>query len=305
MPSYRLRGLDAQATLLHQTVEAFGRAQELTRARHDGGAASGLDVSRADTVLADARSQLSSVANARAAVEHEIAALIGANASDFTIAAADPRLDPPPVPAGAPSTLLQRRPDVAAAERRVFAANARIGAARAAFFPNVTLGLSGGFEATSGAIFSNPATYWALGPLTAALAVFDGGARRARLHISRAEYDEAAATHRETVLSAFRDVEDGLAAGRYLATQANDQRDAALAAEKTRDLALTRYRDGASDYLEVVTAQTAALQSAQNLLTVQTARMRAAVSLIRALGGGYGVESAAAGGVGAGAASGS
>nr|WP_253200956.1 efflux transporter outer membrane subunit [Sphingomonas quercus] len=287
---YRLRGLDAQATLLNQTVEAFGRAQELTRARHEGGVASGLDVSRADTVLADARSQLSAVAASRAAVEHEIAALIGANPSVFALAPVDQRLDPPPVPAGAPSELLQRRPDVAAAERRVFAANARIGAARAAFFPNVTLGGSGGFEAVSGALFSTPATYWALGPLQAALAVFDGGARRARLGISRGEYDEAAAQYRQAVLTAFRDVEDGLAASRYLAAQSSDQRDAVLAAERTRDLAITRYRDGASDYLDVVTAQTAALQSAQDLLTVQTSRMRAAVALIRALGGGYGAN---------------
>lgn len=292
---YRLRGLDAQATLLRQTVEAFDRARELTHARHDGGVASGLDVSRADTVLADARAQLSAVAASRAAVEHEIAALIGANPSDFSVAPVDQRLDPPPVPAGAPSELLQRRPDVAAAERRVFAANARIGAARAAFFPNLTLGAGGGWEATTGALFATPATYWALGPLSAALAVFDGGARRARLKISRAEYDEAVAQYRQTVLAAFRDVEDGLAAARWLATQSDDQRAAVEAAERTRDLAITRYRDGASDYLEVVTAQTAALQSAQNLLTVQTSRMRASVALIRALGGGYAAPATAIG----------
>jgi multidrug efflux system outer membrane protein len=282
---FRLRGLDAQAALLAQTVEAYTRAQQLTHARHDGGIASGLDVSRADTVLAQARAQRSAVAASRAAVEHEIAALIGEHPSGFSIDVADAQFEPPSVPAGAPSELLQRRPDVASAERQVFAANARIGVARAALYPSLTLGGSGGIESTTTALLTTPAAYWALGPLSAALSVFDGGARKARVNISRAEYDETVASYRQTVLDAFREVEDELAAGRWLATQADEQRVAVQAAERTLELATIRYRDGASDYLEVVTAQTQALQSAQNLLTIETSRMRSLVAIIRALGG--------------------
>jgi multidrug efflux system outer membrane protein len=284
---FRLRGLDAEAALLRQTVDAYGRAFDLTATRHDGGIASGVDVNRASTQLSSAKAQISLVANERAATEHEIAALVGEVASTFSLPATDGQLTTPDVPASAPSQLLERRPDVAAAERRVFAANARIGVTRAAIFPSLTLGLTGGFQATSGSLFSTPASYWALGPLSAALAIFDGGARSARIRISRAEYDEAAADYRGTVLTAFRQVEDGLASTRNLAAQAGDQNDATLAAERTRDLALIRYHDGASDYLDVVTAQTTALDAERDRLTLQTQRMRASVALVRALGGLY------------------
>jgi multidrug efflux system outer membrane protein len=284
---FRLRGLDAEAALLRQTVDAYGRAFDLTATRHDGGIASGVDVNRASTQLSSAKAQISLVANERAATEHEIAALVGEVASTFSLPATDGQLMMPDVPASAPSQLLERRPDVAAAERRVFAANARIGVTRAAIFPSLTLGLTGGFQATSGSLFSTPASYWALGPLSAALAIFDGGARSARIRISRAEYDEAAADYRGTVLTAFRQVEDGLASTRNLAAQAGDQNDATLAAERTRDLALIRYHDGASDYLDVVTAQTTALDAERDRLTLQTQRMRASVALVKALGGLY------------------
>ncbi|AGH51166.1 MULTISPECIES: efflux transporter outer membrane subunit [Sphingomonadales] len=284
---FRLRGLDAEAALLKDTVEAFGRALELTNTRHDGGIASGLDVSRARTVLSDARAQISAIANERAATEHEIAALVGEVASGFSIAPADPPREPPAIASGAPSDLLQRRPDIAAAERRVAAANARIGVARAALFPSITLGAGAGFEAAHGSLLSSPASYWALGPLSAVLSIFDGGRRRAEVRISRAQYDEVAADYRATVLAAFREVEDGLAAVRTLATQAGDQQAAAVAAARTRDLALIRYREGASDYLEVVTAQTAALDAERAAISVQTLRMRAAVAVVRATGGGY------------------
>lgn len=281
----RLRGLDAEAALLRQTVEAFGRAYQLTSTRHDGGIASGIDVNRARTVLANARAQISAVANERAATEHEIAALVGALASDFTI---EPRVQPltaPDVPAGVPSELLQRRPDIAAAERRIYAANARIGVARAAFFPSLTLGLSGGFQTTQGDLLGRSSGFWGLGPVSTLLTIFDGGRRRAQVQLSRAEYEEVAASYRDTVLTAFRQVEDAVAANRHLTAQAVDQRDAAAAAERTSNLALTRYRQGASDYLEVVTAQTDALDAKRALLTVETQRMRASIALVRALGG--------------------
>jgi len=284
---FRLRGLDAETALLRQTVEAYGRAFDLTNTRHSGGIASGVDVSRARTILSDARAQLASVINERALVEHEIAVLIGAVASDFSIPVAIQPLQPPAIPVGAPSELLQRRPDIAAAERRMAAANARIGVARAAFFPSLTLGASGGFEASHGQLFDAPSRYWALGPLSALMTVFDVGRRQAGVRISEAEYDEAAADYRSSVLSAFRDVEDGLSSARNMEEQAKNQSDASTAANRTRDLALIRYRDGASDYLDVVTAQTAALDAERALISLQAQRMRNSIALVRAVGGGF------------------
>jgi multidrug efflux system outer membrane protein len=281
----RLRGLDAQAALLRQSVEAFDRAYDLTATRRKGGIASGMDVNRAKTTLSNARAQISAVANERAATEHEIAALVGAVASDFSIASQDALPQMPAIPAGTPSELLQRRPDIAAAERRIHAANARIGVARAAYFPSLTLGLTGGWETTRGDLLSNPNSFWGLGPLSALVTLFDGGRRNAQVKMSRAEYDELAASYRETVLGAFRQAEDAIAASRHLAAQSVDQRDAAQAAERTSKIAYSRYRDGASDYLEVVTAQTDALEAQRAFLAVETDRMRAGIALVKAMGG--------------------
>jgi len=283
---FNLRGLDARIVLLRQTVEAYGRAADLTHTRHQGGIASGIDISRADAQLASARAELDGVIADRANLEHAIAILLGESPSGFTLPVADVKLAPPAVPAGLPSTLLERRPDIAAAERRVYAANARIGVARAAFFPTLTLGASGGYEATQGHnLLSASSGFWALGPVGAALTLFDGGARSAQVRVSRAEFDEAAATYRATVLTAFREVEDDLALARQLAVQEQDQQQAVRAAEQTRDLALVRYRDGASDYLEVVTAQTAALDAERALLQIRARRLGVAADLVRALGG--------------------
>jgi len=283
---FRLRGLDAQAALLRQTVDAFEKAYDLTRRRHDGGIVSGIDVNRARTVLGNAKAEISAIASQRAATEHEIAALTGAVASGFAVAPLVQAFAAPEgVATGIPSQLLQRRPDIAAAERRMAAANARIGVAKAAFFPDLTLGLSGGWQTTHGELLTTPNSFWALGPLSAALAIFDGGRRAAKVRLSRAEYEETAATYRETVLTAFRQVEDAIAANRLLATQIADQKAAADAASRTSALALTRYRDGAADYLEVVTAQTDALDAQRAVLTVETDLMQARVALVRALGG--------------------
>ena len=282
---FDMRGLDARIVLLRQTVDAYQRAFDLTDTRHSGGIASGIDVSRAQSQLSSAKAELDAVAADRARDEHAIAVLIGESPSTFSIPVEDTQLAPPAIPAALPSTLLERRPDIAAAERRVAAANAQIGVARAALFPNITLGASGGFQAASGNLLSTASSFWALGPLSAALAIFDGGARRANVRISRAQYDEAAANYRETVLTAFREVEDDLAAGRHLIDQERNQREAAAAAERTRDLALTRYRDGAADYLEVTIAQTAALDAEREAIAVRTQRLQAAVALVRALGG--------------------
>lgn len=281
----RLRGLDARDDLLRRTVQAYDRAFELTSTRHAGGIANGLDVSRARATLASARAQVSDVANQRAATEHELAALIGAVTADFTLPARLETIPLPPIPASLPSTLLQRRPDIAAAERRMFAFNAQIGVARAALFPDITLGLSAGFQTTSGALLTAPNSFWSLGPAQALAPIFDGGRRRAQVRLSRAQYDEAAADYRSTVLGAFRDVENGLAALRHLSDEERDQRDAASSAQRTSDLALTRYRDGAADYLEVVTAQTDALTAELTLNNLQTQRLRSNIALVQALGG--------------------
>lgn len=285
---FDLRGLDARIVLLRKTVDSFQRAYDLTATRHEGGIASGIDVSRAETQLASAKAELANVQIDRAQDEHAIAVLVGEAPETFSLAVADQLGAPPRVAAGLPSALLERRPDIAAAERRVAAANAQIGVARAAWFPRITLGGQAGYESTNSGWLTAPSSFWALGPLQAALTIFDGGRRRAGVKIARAQYDEAAANYRQTVLTAFREVEDDLAAQRLLVTAEANQTRATQAAERTRDLALTRYRDGASDYLDVVTAQTAALDAERALLQLRARQLQVASDTFRALGGGYG-----------------
>jgi len=282
---FQMRGLDAREGLLRQTVNAYQRAYELTDVRHQGGIASGLDTNRARAQLASAKAELASLPAQRAAFEHAIAVLVGEPPSSFSLPPDMRQSAPPAFPTGTPSTLLQRRPDIDAAERRVYAANARIGVARAAFFPTLSLGGAGGFETTGPNLLSTASSFWALGPASLALTVFDGGKRAAQVRVSRAEFNEAAATYKQTVLTAFKEVEDDLASGRDLVAQEKNQRDAVQASETTRDLALTRYRDGASDYLEVVTAQTAALDAERSLLDLHTQQLTTAVDTVRALGG--------------------
>ena len=284
---FDMRGLDARTVLLRQTVDAYTRAFTLTDTRHTGGIASGIDVSRAQAQLSGARAELSAVGIDRQRDEHAIAVLVGEAPATFALPVVDRQIPPPPIPAGVPSTLLERRPDIAAAESRVSAANARIGVARAALFPAVTLGASGGFEATGGALLSAANSFWSLGPATALLSIFDGGRRRAGVRIARAQYDETVANYRQTVLTGFREVEDDLAAQRLLVSEERDQAVATSAAERTRDLALIRYRDGAADYLEVVIAQTAALDAERALLDVRSRQLQTATDTIRALGGAY------------------
>jgi len=281
----RLRGLDAEADLLSRSVDAYTRAYDLTRRRHIGGAASGLDENRAMTVLGNARALAVDVANQRTTTEHELAALVGAPASGFHVAPVAHVIPAPGVPVGTPSTLLQRRPDIAAAERRIAEANARIGVAHAALYPLVTLGLGAGYQTTGPALLSAPNTFWALGPLGLDLPLFDGGKRRAALRQARAQFDEAAANYRTTVIGAFRDVEDALSAARDLSREADEQQRAVKAAETTSQLSFTRYREGAADYLEVVTSQTDALNAERTLLAVETRRAQASVAIVRALGG--------------------
>ncbi|MGZ5032941.1 MAG: efflux transporter outer membrane subunit [Usitatibacter sp.] len=283
-----LRGLDREIALLDETVSAYGKALDLTTTRHDGGIASGLDVARAQTQLESTRAQVAQVRAQRDVLEHAIAALIGESPSAFTI---EPRIEAialPRVPAGVPSTLLQRRPDIAAAQRHIAAANANVGIARAAYFPAVTLGATAGYQSgASGSVITAPNLYWSVGP-SLVLALFDAGKRRAQVAQAQAALDEAGARYRGVVLSAFQQVEDNLALLRQYREAAQAEEAAVASARRSLAFATSRYRDGAANYLEVVVSQVAALQAQRDELDLDTRERRASVQLIRALGGGWG-----------------
>ncbi len=282
-----LRGLDQQTQLLRQTVVAFAKALQLTQTLHNGGIVAGLDVMRAQTQLSSAQSQLSQNLAQRALLEHAIAVLVGSSASEFTLPEETATIPLPAIPVGVPSALLQRRPDIAAAERRVAEANAKIGVARAAFYPSLTLSAQGGVQSSSyGSLLSAPSFFWAVGPQLAQY-IFDGGLRRGQLEAAKAATDEAGARYRGVVLAAFQQVEDNLSLLSDLGTALQQQRDAATAAEGALSLALTQYRQGAIGYLDVVTAQTAALDAERASIDIQTRQLSANVQLIHALGGGW------------------
>lgn len=286
----QLRGYDQQIELLQQTIEAYEKALKLTQSLHAGGIVSGLDVSRAQTQLSDARSQWSQTLAQRALMQDAIAVLVGENAAGFSLPARSEPIAVPVVPLDMPSTLLQRRPDVAAAERRVAAANAGIGVARAAWFPSLTLGAQAGFQSTGWAnLLTAGNRIWALGP-TLAFDLFDGGYRKATIQAAKAKTDEAGANYRGVVLSAFQQVQDNLALLDHLGTASANQKDAADAAQHALDLSMSQYKHGAVSYLDVVQAQTTALQEKRGLLQLDTQRLRASVQLIRALGGGWSVQ---------------
>lgn len=282
----RLRGYDEELKLLDDTVAAYTQADALIRRRFDGGIASGLDTSRSGAQLNEAEAERDDVRAARALIEHAIASLVGTPASSFTITAEKATPPIPVIPVGVPSTLLERRPDIAAAERRVAAANAEIGVARAAFFPAITLGGSGGFQNTGGALFTGGNTLWSIGP-GAVLALLDGGRRRAQLAIAREARDLAADEYRATVLQAFQDVEDDLALSAHLSDEAVAQDEAVRQAGVTEELSLNRYVEGASTYLDVVTAQTTALRTRRAAIILRIRRLQTSVRLIAATGGGW------------------
>lgn len=283
----QLRRYDIETKLLQDSVVAYQKALELTQTRHDGGIASGLDVARAQTQLQTARAQVSTTSAERTLLEHAIAVLIGESPSSFTIAASTEPLSLPTIPLQLPATLLQRRPDVAAAERRTAAANATVGVARAAWFPSLSLGAGTGYSSFDGSDwFKASNLFWSIGP-SLALDLFNGGLREAQIHQARAALDEAGAHYRAVALSAFAQVEDNLTIlDRYRDASA-DQAQAVDAAQKALDYSMTRYRQGAVNYLDVTVAQTAALQTQRDALALETGRLRASVALIRALGGGW------------------
>ncbi len=284
---FEMRTLDAEEQLLLSSVTSFEKALDLTQSRYKGGVASAVDVAQAQTQLENTRTQAIDVLIQRSQNEHAIATLIGQPAPTFTAQIVAWNAPPPAIPPGLPSELLERRPDIAAAERRVAAANAQLGVARAAYFPIFTLTGSGGFESTAiTTLIQGPSGFLTAGA-AAAITVFDGGRRRAVTEQARAAYDESVANYRETVLTAFQEVEDNLAALRILNDEATAEQAAVAAAEHSVELSTNRYKGGVSSYLEVTTAQSTALADERAAVDILRRRMTASVSLIKALGGGW------------------
>lgn len=285
---FELRSADAQKKLLDDTVKAFTESMQLTQRRFEGGAAPKTDMAEAQTELDGARVQDTDIAVARAQYEHAIATLMGKPPAQFSLAAAPKMaLNLPVIPVGLPATLLERRPDIAAAERRMAEANDQVGIARAAFFPSLVLGAEGGFNATSIANwFTWPSRLWAVGPQMSQ-SLFDAGRRSAAFEAAAANYDGTVAAYRQTTLTAFQEVEDNLAALRVLEKEAQQQQEATASAQERLQLFTYRYEGGVDNYLQVITAQTVALQNERNDIDIQRRRMDASVLLVKAIGGGW------------------
>jgi NodT family efflux transporter outer membrane factor (OMF) lipoprotein len=284
---FALRSLDAQRQLLDAAVAAFTEALQLTTNRFEGGAAARSDVTQAKTQLEATRVQATDIAVQRARYEHAIATLIGEPPAALSLSAAPLDLTPPAIPPGVPSQLLERRPDIASAERRAAEANERVGIARTSFFPTVILSAVGGFEGNSLANwFAWPSRFWAIGP-AAVQTLFDGGRRRAISDTAMAGYDATVAEYRQTTLDAFRQVEDSLSALRILEQEAQQQESATASARESLRISNDRYLAGADPYLQVLTAQTIALANERNDVDILRRRMEASVLLIKSLGGGW------------------
>ena len=287
---FELRSADAQKQLLDDTVKAYTDNVQLTLNRFKGGVAPRADVAQAQTQLDTTNVQDTDVTVQRAQFEHAIAILIGRPPADFSLATAPLNNQPPSTPIGLPSELLQRRPDIAAAERRVAEANQQIGIARAAYFPTVTLGGTAGLAgAQASNWFGWPSGFWAVGPALAQT-LFDAGRRRATSESARANYDAAVATYRQTSLSAFQEVEDNVAALRILEDETQQQQQAVASAQESLQLFTNRYKGGVDTYLQVITAQTIELANERNAIDILRRRLDASVLLIKALGGGWNVS---------------
>ncbi|MEO8938183.1 MAG: efflux transporter outer membrane subunit [Burkholderiaceae bacterium] len=289
---FQLRQIDTQKQLLDDTITAYQRTLDVTRNRYAGGVSARVDVAQAETQLKTTQVQAIDLGVARAQLEHAIALLAGRAPADFAIpvkrwrAFEDKRA--PAVPAsGIPSELLQRRPDIAGAERRMAAANAEIGVAKAAYFPSLGISTSGGFSTLSAAsLFTVPNRFWSIGP-SIAQTIFDGGLRRAQTAQAIANYDASVAGYRQTVLSGFSEVEDQLAALRILEQESAAQDDVLASARESLALTLNQYKAGTVSYINVVTVQATALSNERNAVSIFGSRMVASVGLVRALGGGW------------------
>jgi outer membrane protein, multidrug efflux system len=284
---FSLRGDDTSIWLLEDTIKVYDRAYELTSNRYREGTAAATDVDQADTLRQNARAQLASVRRDRAQLEHAIAVLLGVMPSTFGLEPARLAGSVPVIGSELPSTLLQRRPDVARAERAVAAANAQIGVARAAWFPVFTLTGEGGFQSIySSQWFKAPSRLWSLGP-SATVPLLDFGARSAVNQQARASYDEAVANYRKTTLTAYQEVEDNLAALRHLADEVTADEAASKSAASAANHSDSRYDEGVADYIEVTTTHTAALQEERDAISARVLQFNAAVALVRATGGGW------------------
>jgi len=284
---FQARSLDAEEQLLNTTVTQYEQALELTENRFQGGIASEVEVEQSKTILQTTRAQAIDVGVARAQYEHAVAILIGKPPAEFSLPPLPLTAPPPHIPLGMPSDLLERRPDIASAERLVASANAQIGVAKSAYYPTISLGASGGFESSAiTTLINGPSGLWSIG-LSAAETIFDAGRRRALTDQARAAYDSQVATYRQTVLNGFQQVEDNLAAVRILENEAKVQDEAVVAAQHSLDLSITRYKGGVTSYLEVITAQNAALTDEVTAVNILGRRMANTVLLIQALGGGW------------------
>jgi NodT family efflux transporter outer membrane factor (OMF) lipoprotein len=281
------RSLDAEEQLLNSTVKQYQQALELIETRFAGGIASDVEVQQARTQLETTRAQAIDIAVARSQYEHAVAILIGKPPAEFSLPPLPLTAPPPNIPVSMPSELLERRPDIAAAERRAASANAQIGVAKAAYYPLINLAATGGFESSSiTTLLNGPSGLWTLG-FAAAQTIFDGGRRRAASDQAIAAYDQSVANYRQTVLTGFQQVEDNVAALRILEREAETQDRAVEAAQKYLNLAITRYKGGVTSYLEVTTAQSASLSDQVTAVNLLGRRMVDSVLLIQALGGGW------------------
>jgi NodT family efflux transporter outer membrane factor (OMF) lipoprotein len=284
---FQARSLDAEEQLLNSTVKEYEQALELNENRFLGGIASEVDVEQAKTQLQTTQAAAIDVGVARAQYEHAVAILLGKPPAEFSLPPLPLTAPPPHIPISLPSELLERRPDIAASERRVASANAQIGVAKSAYYPTINLGASGGFESSAiSTLINGPSSLWSIG-LSAVGTVFDVGRRRALTDQARAAYDYQVAFYRENVLTGFQQVEDNLAAVRILEHEAQVQDEAVRAAQRSLDLSVTRYKGGVTSYLEVITAQSAALTDEVTAVNILGRRMANTVLLIQALGGGW------------------
>jgi NodT family efflux transporter outer membrane factor (OMF) lipoprotein len=287
---FQLRILDAQKRLLDDTVAAFQRTLDLTKNRYVVGVAARVDVVQAETQLTSTQAQAIDLGVQRAQLEHAIAILIGRPPAAFSLAPAPLSAAMPVVPVGLPSELLERRPDIAAAERRVAAANAQIGVAKAAYFPSLTLSATSGFRSADASQWlTAPSRFWSIGPALAQ-SIFDAGLRRAQTERAIAAYDATVAEYRQAVLAGFQEVEDNLAALRILEEEAKVQEDAVRAARESVALTTNQYKAGIVSYINVVTVQTTQLNNERTAMGILGRRLAAAVTLVKALGGGWSAE---------------